>query len=866
MKKIIKIGILIVIIIIALMFPTKSNADNDVIVMLDPGHGGTDSGATNSGYAEKDIVWKIATKVKEILDNTSGITAHLSRTENEKLDLKKIGNIAASYNSDFLVSFHINSTVTDTQTTASGAEVYITGNTNKKRYHEYSEKFGYDILRELRNAGVRTNVYKPILKFSTDGELYADGFLSDWMAVIRYPMKQDIPGILIEHCYINNPNDRANYLNDAMINKMAEADARAIIANKELFRREYKGEINTDLIKLGTLVTEKGTYITGEMYIAEWVEGDCRKPTEKPTLTLKSTDNTVSIPLYVEYKDGIRYYFDKNIDAINIDMNKEYYIEAKLEGTKNIAESIKKKQNVRIPNQIIKENYNGRTIKIINNKIIFSEGEYRGDIETKLDEIKLVQNSLGETYIAGYVGIEEKINGTSRVPIAVPEIRIKSTDGTVDEKTYIEYKGGNKYYFDKNIERYDTSKEYYVEATLKGEENTSTNKTERVNISEGEVGTFNGKKVIVENGNILITYEGTVNTDLINMQIIQNGKGENYISGEIYIAEWINGECLNPSTKPKIILKSTDGTYEEKGYLEYRGGIKYYYDKNIEKIDLSKEYYLEIELTNPNNKAPKEAQRQKANIRQRGEVGKWTNGNKVTIEEGNIIKVEDVNTYYGTVNTDLINMQIIQNGKGENYISGEIYIAEWINGECLNPSTKPKIILKSTDGTYEEKGYLEYRGGIKYYYDKNIEKIDLSKEYYLEIELTNPNNKAPKEAQRQKANIRQRGEVGKWTNGNKVTIEEGNIIKVEGINTNYGETNTDLINMQIIQNEKEENNITEETDEEINNNEVILNNQETEEEIDKDTKEDKEIKKKTNEETELKEEDKTINIDEEYSN
>ena len=35
-------------------------------------------------------------------------------------------------------------------------------------------------------------------------------------------MHMDIPAVLIEHAFINNPYDRVNYLNDTMLNRMAE--------------------------------------------------------------------------------------------------------------------------------------------------------------------------------------------------------------------------------------------------------------------------------------------------------------------------------------------------------------------------------------------------------------------------------------------------------------------------------------------------------------------------------------------------------------------------------------------------------------------------------------------------------------------
>ena len=114
-----------------------SLASNDIIVALDPGHGGEDPGAMGGNLKEKDLTWKIASRVKQILDNTPGITGVLTKSENETLDSREErAKRAKNNNADLLMSFHINSN--GSSDSLSGAEVYITRNTSQKRYYEYS--------------------------------------------------------------------------------------------------------------------------------------------------------------------------------------------------------------------------------------------------------------------------------------------------------------------------------------------------------------------------------------------------------------------------------------------------------------------------------------------------------------------------------------------------------------------------------------------------------------------------------------------------------------------------------------------------------------------------------------------------------
>ena len=793
-----KVIFAILFISIVLVIGTSSYASNDIVVALDPGHGGTESGAIGGGLVEKNLTWKIATRVKEILDSTPGITGVLTKNENDTMDRYNRALNAKNNDADLLVSFHINSN--DSSTSLSGAEVYITHNTKQKRYYEYSNILGLDILANLRGVGVSTFSPRPRTRVGTPDDIYPDGTIADYYGIISWPMHMDIPAVLIEHAFINNSYDRVNYLNDTMLNRMAEADAQAIIKNKELFRREFYGKINTELISLDHMIVNGNqNYIKGYIYIAEWVGDDCRTPTKIPKLTLKSTDGKVSTDLYVGHEDGIRYYFDKCIDGS--DINKEYYIEAQLTDSKNLETTENKTQRVTLHDKTLNEDCMGRILKIINNKLVFSEGPYEGTIDTKLDEIKLIENAAGDTYISGYVDINEIVKENSRNPRSMPEIWIKSTDGTVSEKTYIGYQNDSKYYFDKNIENYDRTKTYYLEAKLTSEDNISKeeDKKQIIQIGNQEIGKINGITVTAKDNQFVITYEGKINTELAQMNIIQNSQGDNYISGRIYIAEWIDGVCKTPTTLPKMTLKSTDGTFEENMYISHENGIEYYYDKNIQKLDESKEYYIEVTLTNTSNTVQDEDKVQEAKFSTKTVNGKLTDGRKVQIVNNNHLKIIDESLYYGTINTELYEMNIIQNGAGNNYISGHIYIAEWVNGECRTPSTIPEMYLKSTDGTFETKMYVGYEGSIEYYFDKDIEGLDISKEYYIEARLTNPKNQEVKENQKQIAKITKQGEIGICTNGNKVTVN-GNNIKLTDTSLYKGTINTELYEMNIIQN------------------------------------------------------------------
>ena len=94
----------------------KDNSNYDIVI--DPGHGGRDSGASKNGYNEADLTMKIALNLKEKLKK-SGFTVKLTREENQlskddKLnDYGKHGRavISSEVKAKYVFSIHLNSNI-----------------------------------------------------------------------------------------------------------------------------------------------------------------------------------------------------------------------------------------------------------------------------------------------------------------------------------------------------------------------------------------------------------------------------------------------------------------------------------------------------------------------------------------------------------------------------------------------------------------------------------------------------------------------------------------------------------------------------------------------------------------------------------
>ena len=101
--------------------PAAKKAGGRRIVMLDPGHGGIDTGAIgHNGSKEKHVVLAIAKNVRSIL-RSNGIDARLTRTGDTFIPLYDRVEIAHQHGADLFMSIHADGF---TNPSAAGAPVF----------------------------------------------------------------------------------------------------------------------------------------------------------------------------------------------------------------------------------------------------------------------------------------------------------------------------------------------------------------------------------------------------------------------------------------------------------------------------------------------------------------------------------------------------------------------------------------------------------------------------------------------------------------------------------------------------------------------------------------------------------------------
>jgi len=185
----------------------------DKLVVIDPGHGGAESGALGRNdngeieVQEKDLNLDIALKTAKLLEQ-AGVKYYMTRTDDSTVGLYDRPAIANQLNAALFVSIHNNAF---TDTSVNGTEVLHYPGKDNPEYGISGTRLAELVLEELlRNLGTTNRGLR-------DGSK---------MVVIN---KAKMPSIIAEIAFVTNPKDRANLMNDSFRQKAAEAIATAII-------------------------------------------------------------------------------------------------------------------------------------------------------------------------------------------------------------------------------------------------------------------------------------------------------------------------------------------------------------------------------------------------------------------------------------------------------------------------------------------------------------------------------------------------------------------------------------------------------------------------------------------------------------
>ena len=218
-----------------------------LIVAIDPGHGGDDTGAL--GYRrlpEADVVFAIGKKLKAELDQIPGVSSFLTRTGDYFIPLRQRVELARKYQADVLISIHCNAS---RNRDATGTEVYflsLTGVTDEaSRGLAEAEnaadlvggvpaEAGTDILGILFDLKQNDTVRRSselaedlVDALRVEDRLSTRGVKQAAFVVLKAP---DIPAVLVETAFVTNPREAAMLKDSQFQTKVAERLAEGVQA------------------------------------------------------------------------------------------------------------------------------------------------------------------------------------------------------------------------------------------------------------------------------------------------------------------------------------------------------------------------------------------------------------------------------------------------------------------------------------------------------------------------------------------------------------------------------------------------------------------------------------------------------------
>jgi N-acetylmuramoyl-L-alanine amidase len=219
----------------------KAVVNRLVTIMLDPGHGGEDPGATGkSGSREKHVTLAVAKRLKARIDAEPNMRAVLTRDSDFFVPLHVRVQKARQIRADLFVSIHADAWI---KPDARGSSVFVLsdkgatsaaarwlaekensadliGGVNAKIKDKYLARTLLDLSQTATNQDSLKLGRAVLGELGQINKLHKAHVEQAGFAVLKAP---DIPSVLVETAFISNPEEEKRLLDEAYQAKMAEA-------------------------------------------------------------------------------------------------------------------------------------------------------------------------------------------------------------------------------------------------------------------------------------------------------------------------------------------------------------------------------------------------------------------------------------------------------------------------------------------------------------------------------------------------------------------------------------------------------------------------------------------------------------------
>jgi N-acetylmuramoyl-L-alanine amidase len=217
-------------------------------VVIDPGHGGEETGATGpAGTLEKDVALQIARRVKALLVNNLGLQVFMTRERDEYVDLDARTAIANNFKADAFISIHANASRVRS---AAGTEVYfLSYQASDEESRRLAQSEGAvpetvpgtsgapDLALILWDMAQAEHLEESSALASRIQEELAVARGAEGRGVKQAPFRvlvgAAMPAVLVEVAFISNPEEEKLLLSEAFQAKVANAVLRGVARFRE---------------------------------------------------------------------------------------------------------------------------------------------------------------------------------------------------------------------------------------------------------------------------------------------------------------------------------------------------------------------------------------------------------------------------------------------------------------------------------------------------------------------------------------------------------------------------------------------------------------------------------------------------------
>ncbi|OUR73438.1 N-acetylmuramoyl-L-alanine amidase [Methylophaga sp. 41_12_T18] len=220
---------------------TPPKVRRDIVIAIDAGHGGQDSGALGKrGTKEKDVVLAIAKKLAKLVDKEQGMTSYMTREKDVFISLRQRIKRAHQRGADMFISIHADAF---RNSKARGASVYVLSErgasseaaqliADKENAADLAGGISLEDKDDLLASVLLDLSQTASLEGSIEvantvlsglkrvGHVHKKHVESAAFVVLKSP---DIPSLLVETAFISNPDEERKLKSPSHQNKLARA-------------------------------------------------------------------------------------------------------------------------------------------------------------------------------------------------------------------------------------------------------------------------------------------------------------------------------------------------------------------------------------------------------------------------------------------------------------------------------------------------------------------------------------------------------------------------------------------------------------------------------------------------------------------